>query len=146
MRRPITILVFLIALGAFWSFAAVANAVLPEKGAEVQKQSQGPKAIPADSSLDKEKKIVLPPFFQPQKKDSRMWVERIIITFLMAMPKDLLKYDFNNPTFRKMLYDMLLSEEPDTAIKSQVLSSLNKQLGINVDATIQISRSTIIVR
>ena len=146
MRRPITILVFLITLGAFWNFAAVAEAVPQEKGAEVQKQARGLKATTEDSSLDKDKKIVLPPFFQPQKKDSRMWIERIIITFLMAMPKDLPKYDFNSPTLRKMLYDMLLSEEPDTAIKSQVLSSLNKQLGINIDATIQISRSTIIVR
>ncbi len=126
MRPPNTIIVFLIALGACWSLVAGASAALQEKGAEVQKQAQGQKVITADS-LDKEKQLVLPPFFQPQKKDSRIWIERIIITFLMAMPKDLLKYDFNNPTFRKMLYDMLQSEEPDTAIKFQVLSSLNKQ-------------------
>lgn len=146
MRRSVTILIFLIAFGASWSCALNAGAVPQDKVAAVPKVPQGQKEITADNTLDKEKKIVLTPFFQPQRKDSRIWIERIIVTLLMAMPKDIPKYDLNNPTFRKMLYDLLLQDEPDAAIKSQVTASLSKQLGMPIDATIQISRSTIIVR
>ena len=144
-RDSIILFILIIALGAFWGCAAEANAVPPEKRTEVPKMTQDQKAIAEESSLDKERKIVLAPFFQPQRKDSRMWIERIIVTLLMTMPKDLHKYDLNNPIFRKMLYDFLLLEEPDNNIKSQVLSSLSKQLGMHIDASIQISRSIIIV-
>jgi hypothetical protein len=146
MRRSVTMLIILIAFGASWSFALNAEAVPQDKVAAVPKVPQGQREITADSTLDKEKKIVLAPFFQPQRKDSRIWIERIIVTLLMAMPKDLPKYDLNNPTFRKMLYDLLLQDEPDAAIKSKVTASLSKQIGMPIDATIQISRSTIIVR
>jgi hypothetical protein len=93
-----------------------------------------------------EQKIVLYPFFRLQKKGSKAWVERILVTFRMAVPKDSLTYDFNNPSFRKMLYDLLQSGEPETTIQAQAVASLNRQLEKNIDATAQISRSVIIVR
>jgi hypothetical protein len=64
----------------------------------------------------------------------------------MARPLDYLKYDLNNPAFRKAIDDLLQSEEPGRAIESQAMNALNRQLGMNVDATVQLSCSVIIVR
>jgi hypothetical protein len=146
MRLNSLIVILLIFSGAFCGFAISANAAPQEKVAGAQRVLQGQREITDKGPLDQEKKIILYPFFQTQRKDSKIWMERIIVTFLMSMPKDCLKYDLNSPAFRKMLYDLLQSEAPETAIQSQALASLSQQLGMNVDATVQISRSVIIVR
>ncbi len=107
---------------------------------------QGQKEITNAVSSGQEQEIALSPFFLLRRKDSKVWIERIIVTFLMAPPKDYLKNDLNNPAFRKILYDLLQSEEPETVIQSQAMAGLNRQLGKNVAANVRISRSVIIVR
>jgi hypothetical protein len=141
MRLNTIIFVFLIFLGAFWGFSVSANATpgAPES-------AQGQKEIAHGVPSNQAQKIVLSPFFRLQKRDSKVWIERILVTFLMARPLDCLKYDLNNPAFRKAIDDLLQSEEPGRAIESQAMNALNRQLGMNVDATVQISRSVIIVR
>jgi len=135
------IFVFLIFLGAFGAFSVSANAT-----PRVPESTQGQEEIAHGVPSNQEQKIVLSPFFRLQKRDSNVWIERILVTFLMARPLDGLKYDLNNPAFRKAIYDLLQSEELGRAIESQAMNALNRQLGMNVDATVQISRSVIIVR
>ena len=146
MRLNNRIFIFLIFLVAFGGFDIRANATIKEKGAGAQAVVQGPKEITDEVTLNQGQKIVLPPFFQLQRKDSKVWIERIIVTLLMAQPKDCLKCDFNSPAFRKWLYDLLQSEKPETTIQSQAVAGLSRQIGITVDAAVQISRAVIIVR
>jgi len=148
MRLSSTILMLmpLVFLGALWSSARCDDATPKERIAGTQEVVQGQKGITDVVPSNKDQMVVLSPFYQLRRKDSKVWLERIIVTFLMEMPKDCLKYDFNSPTFRKGLYDLLQSENPKTAIQSQVLASLSRELGVNVEATMQISRSVIIVR
>jgi hypothetical protein len=146
MRSPIIICMALILLGISWGVDISANAAINEKAAGASETVQSQKEIPEGTPPIQEQKIVLHPFFRLQKKGSRAWVERIFVTFLMAVPKDSLTYDFNNPTFRRMLYDLLQSGEPETTIQAKAVAGLNHQLEMNIDATAQISRSVIIVR
>ena len=141
MRLNNIIFIFLIFLGAFGAFSVSANAT-----PRVPESTQGQEEIAHGVPSNQEQKIVLSPFFRLQKRDSNVWIERILVTFLMARPLDGLKYDLNNPAFRKAIYDLLQSEELGRAIESQAMNALNRQLGMNVDATVQISRSVIIVR
>ncbi len=141
MRLKNIIFILLVFLGALGGFTVRANAT---PGAH--ELAQGQKEITVAIPSGQEQEIALSPFFLLQRKDSKVWIERIIVTFLMAQPKDCLKNDLNNPAFRKMLYDLLQSEEPETVIRSQAMASLNRQLGKNVDANVRISRSVIIVR
>ncbi len=138
-------LISLIFLGTFSSFDINAEAALKEKIAGAPAAVEGQKETPQTTPPIQEQKIVLHPFFQLRKKDSKAWVERILVTFLMAVPKDSLTYDFNNPTFRKILYDLLQSEEAEDTIQAQAVATLNSQLEKNIDATAEISRSVIIV-
>ena len=146
MRLHSIILIALILMGTVWGFDISANAALKEKVAGALESVEGQREIPEGTTPIQEQKIILHPFFRLQKKESKAWVERILVTFLMVIPKDSLKYDFNNPTFRKILYDLLQSEEPETAIQAQAVTTLNRQLEKNIEATAQISRSVIIVR
>jgi hypothetical protein len=146
MRSHSIICIALILFGASWGFDISAKAALQEKGGGATETVQCQKNITDGTPPIQEQKIVLYPFFRLQKKDSKAWVERILVTFLVAVPKDSLTYDFNNPSFRKILYDLLQSGEPETAIQAQAVASLNRQFGKNIDATAQISRSVIIVR
>jgi hypothetical protein len=145
MRSFSIILISLIFLGTFSSFDISAEAALKEKVAGALDTAEGQKEIPQITPPIQAQKIVLQPFFRLRKKDSKAWVERILVTFLMAVPKDSLTYDFNNPTFRKILYDLLQSGEPEDAIQVQAVATLNRQLEKNIDATAEISRSVIIV-
>jgi hypothetical protein len=146
MRSHSIILIVLIFLGTFWGFDISANAALQEKVAGALESVEGQKQMPEGTLPIQEQKIVLHPFFRLQKKDSKAWVERILVTFFVENPKDSLTYDFNNPTFRKTLYDLLQSEEPETTIQTQAVATLHHQLEKNIDATVHISRSVIIVR
>jgi len=141
MRLNNIIFVFLIFLGGFGAFSVSANAT-----PGVLESAQGQKEIAHGVPSNQAQKIVLSPFFRLQKRDSKVWIERILVTFLMARPLDCLKYDLNNPAFRKAIDDLLQSEELGRAIESQAMNALNRQLGMNVNATVQISRSVIIVR
>jgi hypothetical protein len=139
------ILISLVLLGAYPLFGINVNAAPKEQVAGAQELVQGPKDISNGVPLNQEQKIVLSPFFQLQRKGPMVGIERIIITLLMTMPKDCVKYDFNSPTFRKMFYDLLQSEKQEIDIQSQAVDNLNRQLGLNIDAAVQVSRSLIIV-
>jgi hypothetical protein len=146
MRSHSIIFIALLLFTASWGFDISAHAALQEKIGGATETVQGQQKIADGIPPIQEQRIVLYPFFRLQKKDSKAWVERILVTFLVAVPKDSLTYDFNNPNFRKMLYDLLQSGEPETIIQAQAVASLNRQLGKNIDATAQISRAVIIVR
>lgn len=145
MRSHSIILITLIFLGAFSGFDTRANAASKEKVAGVLEAAEGKREIQEARPLLAEQKIMLHPFFRLQKQDSKAWIERILVTFLMTVPKDSLTYDFNNPSFRKILYDLLQSGEPEAHIQAQAVATLNRQLEKKIDATAQISRSVIIV-
>jgi hypothetical protein len=146
MRSPSIIFIALILFGAFWGADISANAALPEKVEGAVETVQSQQQIAEGAPPIQEQQIVLYPFFRLQKKGSKAWVERILVTFRVAVPQDSLTYDFNNPGFRKILYDLLQSGEPETTIQAQAVASLNRQLNKNIDAIAQISRSVIIVR
>jgi hypothetical protein len=139
------ILISLVLLGMFSLFGITANAAPKEQVADAQELVQGPKEIRNDVPLNREERIVLSPFFQLRRKGSKIGIERIIVTLLMAMPTDCVKYDFNNPTFRKMFYDLLQSEKQESYIQSQFVANLSRQLKLDIDAAVQVSRSFIIV-
>ena len=145
MRPHSIILVALIFLSIFLGFDSRANAAPKEKVPGVLESVEGKKEIQESIPPIYEQKIILHPFFRLQKKDSKAWIERILVTFLMAVPKDSLTYDFNNPNFRKVLYDLLQSGEPEASIQAQAVATLNRQLEKKIDGTAQISRSVIIV-
>jgi hypothetical protein len=145
MRAHSIILIALIFLGTFAGFDGRVNAAPKEKVPAALESVEGKKEVQGGMPPIYEQKIILHPFFRLQKKDSKAWIERILVTFLMSAPKDSLTYDFNNPTFRKILYDLLQSGEPENNIKAQAVAMLNRQLEKKIDATAQISRSVIIV-
>jgi hypothetical protein len=146
MRSHSILSIALILFGAFWGFDTSANAALGEKAVGALETVAGQQKITEGTPPIQEQMVVLYPFFRLQKKGDKVWVERILVTFLMTVPKDSLAYDFNNPSFRKMLYDLLQSGEPETTIQAQAVASLHRQLEKNIDATAHISRSVIIVR
>jgi hypothetical protein len=137
-------LIILIFLGAFSGFDNV-NAAPKEKNAGVLESVEGKKEVQEGTLPVCEQKIILHPFFRLQKKDSKAWIERILVTFLLTVPEGSLTYDFNNPHFRKILYEVLQSGEPEADIQGQAVATLNRQLEKRVDAIAQISRSVIIV-
>jgi len=145
MRSHSIILITLIFLGTFSGFESRANAAHREKVAGAIESVEGKKEVQESVPPIYEQKIILHPFFRLQKKDSKAWIERILVTFLMTVPKGSLSYDFNNPNFRKILYDLLQSGEPEADIQTQAVATLNRHLEKKIDATAQISRSVIIV-
>jgi hypothetical protein len=145
MRLLTYLVIFSILWGGGWLFEIDAYAAHDAGATGAQEVVQAQKdstAVPVEQAH----KFVLPPFYQLQRKDSKIWMERIIVTFLMAMPKDGLKDDLNNVNFRKMVYELLQSGAPAPTIQSQAVAGLIRQLGRAVEATVQISRSVIIVR
>ncbi|MFZ2087361.1 MAG: hypothetical protein WAU47_02195, partial [Desulfobaccales bacterium] len=108
--------------------------------------AQGNKTLSDGHPPLEELRLDLAPFFLFQQKGPHVWIERVIVTFLMAAPKNTLKYDINNSNFRKMIYELLHSGKPEPAVQDQAMDNLNRQLNINLETTMQISRSVIIVR
>jgi len=90
--------------------------------------------------------VTLDPFFLLGGEGAKAWVERIIITLQVAVEKNCPQIDLTGPNFRKALYDLLLSGQPEAAIKQQALASLNQQAKREAVAAIDISRSILIVR
>ena len=103
------------------------------------KMPEGPPPI-------QEHKIALAPFYRLRSNGSKTWMERILVTFTVAAPKDRLHRDIDNPTFRKIFYELLLSGEPEATIRAQAVDHLQKQVGMKVDPAVEISRSFLIVR
>jgi hypothetical protein len=139
------LLIFLISFVIAAFFGIKVHAAPNERVAVIQESVQGPKESNNAVPLNKEQEIVLSPFFQLQNKGSIIGIERIFVTLLMTMPKDSVKYDFNSPTFRKMFYDLLQSEKMEFDIQSQVVANLSRQFGFNINASVHVSRSFIIV-
>jgi len=102
--------------------------------------------IPDGSPPVQEQKIAVSPFFLLQSHDSKVWVERILVTFMVATPKNCLPDNFDNPTLRKLIYDLLQSGEPAATIQNKAVAQVQQQTGMNVRPTVQISRSVLIVR
>jgi hypothetical protein len=90
--------------------------------------------------------VTLDPFFLLRGEGAKAWVERIIITLQVAVEKNCPQIDLTGPNFRKALYDLLLSGQPEAVIKQQALASLNQQAKREAVAAIDISRSILIVR
>jgi hypothetical protein len=93
-----------------------------------------------------EQVVVLDPFFLIRKKGAKVWVERILVTIALAMPKNTFNHDLNSPAFRKIFYELLQSGEPETAIQAQAVAGVHRQMGMAVDARVHLSRDILIVR
>ena len=102
--------------------------------------------IPDGSAPVQEQKLVISPFFRLQSNGSKVWVERILVTFMVAAPKNCLPDNLDNPALRKMIYDLLQLGELETTIQTQALAHVQRQTGMNVRPTVKISRSVLIVR
>ena len=146
MRSGSRILIFLIFLGIVLTFNSSAAPALNEKGTPGLGEVQAQKEIPDGPPPSQEQKIVLDSFFHLRENGSRVWVERIIVTLVMAVPMNSLKHDLNSPTFRKIFYSLLQSGEPEATVKAQAVDPLNRHMGLKTDATVQISYSVLILR
>jgi hypothetical protein len=102
--------------------------------------------IPDGSPPIQEQKIAVSPFFRLHSNGSKVWVERILVTFMVTAPKACPPDDLDNPPLRKMIYDLLQSGQTSTTIQTQVSSHVQRQMGMKVRPSIQISRSVLIVR
>jgi len=140
------IIILVVLSGFFLGFVVTADATLKTKPIERADSVQGNKTLSDGHPPLEELRLDLAPFFLFQQKGPHVWVERVIVTFLMAAPKNTLKYDINNSNFRKMIYELLHSGKPEPAVQDQAMDNLNRQLNINLETTMQISRSVIIVR
>jgi len=93
-----------------------------------------------------EQKITVSPFFCLQSNGSKVWVERILVTFMVSASQNRLPDNLDNPTMRKMIYELLQSGEPPDTIQTQAVAHVQRQTGMKVSPTVQISRSVLIVR
>lgn len=135
-KRWIILVIFLGLLQSLYVHASI----IPKVGNEVSGQH-----VLNEAASNQQQKIVLSPFFLLQKKDARVWIERVIVTLAVMLPKNCRQDDLTSPASRKILYELLRSQEPELSIQSQALASLSRIMGISLDATMQVSRSTIIV-
>jgi hypothetical protein len=132
-------------VGVFYGLAS--SAAVPPKatlGVEGPEVLQGPKKIPDDLPPLEEHREDLAPFFLLQQKGPHVWLERVIVRFMTAAPKDSLK-DLNNPNLRRIIYELLHSRKPEAMLQEQVVAGLNRQLNMDLEASVQVSRSVIIV-
>lgn len=127
-------------------FLTGGDAAPPAKTAAVPGQSQTLGEMSEGLPPMQEHKIALDPFYRLQSNGSRVWMERILVTFTIEAPKNFLSQDFNNPVFRKMFYELLQSGEPEAIIQAQAVDRLKQQVGSKIDPAVQISRSVLIVR
>ncbi len=106
---------------------------------EVQTMAQGTPPV-------QEQVIVLDPFFLIRQKGAKVWVERVIVTLALTTSKQTVKHDLNGPMFRSLLYDLIQAGEPEDACQTKAVAGLQRQLGIDADAEVHLSRSILIVR
>ena len=138
----ICMIIFICSVGFNTRLGATSN----EKARAAKDEAQSQGAIHDKTPPIQEQKIALPPFFRLQSNGSKVWVERILVTFTMALPKNHLEYDFDNPTFRNMFYDLFQLGELETNIQAQAVAELKRQVGMNVKPAVEISRSVLIMR
>lgn len=117
-----------------------------EKAVALREVTRAQAEIPDGLPPIQEQEIALTPFFRLQSNGSKVWIERILVTFMVAVPKNCIKDNFDNPTFRKMIYDLLQLGEKGATIQTQAVAHLKRQEGMKVDPTVQISRSVLIER
>ena len=122
------------------------DAATRDRNVSVNDATRVPAEIPDGPALIQEQEITVSPFFRLQSNGSRVWVERILVTFMVAAPKNVLLDSFTNPTLRKMIYDLLQSDETAATIQTQAVAQVQRQTGMKVRPTVQISRSVLIVR
>lgn len=138
----ICLLLFIFSLGS----PAKMDAAPTGRAVAIPEEKQAPKEMPEGHPPLQEQRITLAPFYCLQSNSSRVWMERILVTFTLAEPKKCLQHDLDNPTFRKLFYELLQSGEPEAIIQAQALDQVKRQVGIKVDPLVQISRSVLIVR
>jgi hypothetical protein len=102
--------------------------------------------IPNSSPPIQQQKIAVSPFYRLHGNGSKVWVERILVTFMVTAPKTCSSDDLDNPTLRKMIYDLLQSDQTSATIQTQVVAHVQRQTGMKVRPSVQISRSVLIVR
>jgi hypothetical protein len=145
--RSISNLLMVLFWGAILAVLANnANAGPEEKMMGHLQAVQVPKEISAGPPPIQESAMALDPFFLIREKGSKVWVERIIVTISLTMPKPAVKHDLNGPLFRKKVYDLLQSGESEDIIHTQTVAGLHRQLGMDADADVHLSRSILIVR
>ncbi len=132
-------IILVILLGLLKSLYVSAS-IIPRTENEVSGQH-----MTNEAAYNQHQKIALSPFFLLRKKDARVWLERVIVTLKVTLPKNCRQDDLTSPASRKIIYELLQSQEQEVALQSQARASLSRIMGINLDATMQISRSTIIV-
>jgi len=131
-------------LGSVMGFPLKGNAAPPAKDLAVQEPSSAD--LPEGQPPMQEHKLALDPFYRLQSNGSRVWMERILVIFTLTAPQNNLQHDVNKPTFRKMVYELLQSGEPEATIQAQAVDRLKRQVGTEIDPAVQISRSVLIVR
>jgi len=117
-----------------------------KKAAVADGESRVSMEMPEGPSPILERRVSLAPFYLLQSKGSKVWMERVLVNFSLAAPANRLKHDFDNPTFRKKLYELLRSSDPEATIQTEAVAQLQRQVGEEIDPTVQISRSVLIVR
>jgi len=122
------------------------NAEPAEKAAVANGESRVAEEMPEGPPLIPERRVALAPFYLLQSKGSKVWMERILVNFSLAAPANRLKHDLDNPTFRKKLYELLRSGEPEATIQTEAVAHLRRQVGEEIDPTVQVNRSVLIVR
>jgi hypothetical protein len=132
-------IILVILLGLLKSLYASAS-IIPR----AQNEAPGQRML-NEAAGHQDQKIVLSPFFLLQRKDARAWIERVIVTLAVTLPKNCRQDDLTCPASRKIIYELLQSQEQEVDLQSQVRAILSRIMGINLDASMQISRSTIIV-
>ena len=138
----ICIILFICSVG----FVSRLDAATKERTTAVSSATGALAEIPDGPPLIQEQKITISPFFRLHSNGSKVWVERILVTFMVTAPKACPPDDLDNPPLRKMIYDLLQSGQTSTTIQTQVSSHVQRQMGMKVRPSIQISRSVLIVR
>lgn len=146
MRVMNHLLIFPLLLICSVAFCTRAEAAPTGKAVAVKGESQAPGETPGGSPPMQEHKIALAPFYRLQSNGSNVWVERTLVTLNITAPRNCLQQDFDNPTFRKMFYELLQSGEPEATIQAQAVNHVKRQGGMKDDPAVQISRSILIVR
>jgi hypothetical protein len=145
--RSINSLITLLLLGVVIAILANCAKAAPEaKMTEAQRAAQVIQTRADGTPPMQEQVIVLDPFYLIRQKDAKVWVERIIVTLALTTPKPTVKHDLNGPMFRTLFYDLIQSGKPEDSIQTQAVAGLHRQLGMDADAEVHLSRSILIVR
>jgi hypothetical protein len=146
MRILNHVLIVLIFLICSVVFCPKLEAAPQERAMAANGATRAQAEVPDGPPRRQEQKIALTPFFRLRSNGSRVWVERILVTFLVAAPRNCLPKNFDNPTLRKMINDLIQSGEPAATIQTKAVAQVQRQTEMKVQPTVQISRSVLIVR